>query len=398
MWRADAPCGQAAGGPRLLPWPGEDRAVALGGRQVHCEGLAVPGVRLLEELEVVRQSWLVVERARAPRPRPRAPEGLWCASARLSRQRPGGLPVIGRVHPRRPGARVDILRTPDSRFSELPGYPWAPHYTEIDGLRMHYLDEGDAAGAATFLCLHGQPTWSYLYRKMLPVFAEDGRVVAPDFFGFGRSDKPVEDSWYSFDRHRDSLLAFIEALDLRNITLVCQDWGGLLGLTVPMEMPDRFNRLIIMNTALGTGADPGDGFRQWLAYSNSQPDLPVGRLLQRAAGLSEAEAAAYDAPFPDRRYKAGVRSFPRLVPIAPEMPGAASSRRAARWIRENWDKPTFMAIGAQDPVLGPPVMRRLRGLFSTCPPPLVLPEAGHFVQEVGEAVARAALAHFAAEG
>lgn len=286
---------------------------------------------------------------------------------------------------------MEILRTPDARFHQLDAYPWAPHYLEVYGMRMHYLDEGEGA---PFLCLHGQPTWSYLYRKMLPIFRAEGRVIAPDFFGFGRSDKPAEENWYSFDRHRGALIELIRQLDLKNITLVCQDWGGVLGLTLPMELPDRFTRLIVMNTALATGASPSKGFDDWLAFSNSKPDLAVGTLLRRSAGVSEAEAAAYDAPFPDARYKAGVRSFPRLLPIAPDMPGAETSRRAEAWLSEHWDKPTFMAVGEKDPVLGPAVMDKLHKLFPTCHAPLMLPEAGHFVQERGEEVAQAALRYF----
>lgn len=286
---------------------------------------------------------------------------------------------------------MEILRTPDGRFDNLPDFAFAPRYVELDGLRMHTVDVGEGA---PFLCLHGQPTWSFLYRKMIPIFAQSGRVLAPDWFGFGRSDKPADEGWYSFERHRGAMLAFIEALDLRDITLVVQDWGGLLGLTLPMAMPDRFSRLVVMNTTLATGRPPGEGFLKWLAYAKSRPDLDVGRLMQRSAGVSAAVAAAYDAPFPDVTYKAGVRTFPQLVPISPHMGGAETSKQAARWFREHWNKPTFMAIGAQDPVLGRPVMERLHGLFRSAPPPLILPNAGHFVQEEGETVAHAALAHF----
>jgi pimeloyl-ACP methyl ester carboxylesterase len=232
---------------------------------------------------------------------------------------------------------------------------------------------------------------------MLPVFAATGsRVVVPDMFGFGRSDKPADDAVYTFDFHRDSLVGFIEALDLSRITLVCQDWGGLIGLTMPMDMPQRFERLLVMNTGLGTGDTPlTDGFKAWRAWSNQNPDMPVGRLIKRACPhLSDAEAAAYDAPFPDVRYKAGVRRFPNLVPDGPDAPGTALSRRARDWWRESWSGRSFMAIGAADPVLGEPVMLRLRESIRGCPPPLVLLEAGHFVQEWGDRVAHAALEHF----
>jgi pimeloyl-ACP methyl ester carboxylesterase len=290
---------------------------------------------------------------------------------------------------------VEVLRTPDERFAGLPGWPFVPQYLLQGALRMHYVDEGPRDAQVTALCLHGEPSWCYLYRKMLPVFTAAGvRVVAPDFFGFGRSDKPVDDGWYSFDRHRDAMLAFVDALDLHHILLVCQDWGGLIGLTLPMARPGRFTRLLVMNTGLGTGTVT-EGFRQWRAYNNTQPDLAVGRLMQRGCpGLTDAEAAAYDAPFPDVRYKAGVRAFPNLVPDGDDAPGAALSREAARFWRERWSGDSFMAIGLADPVLGRAAMRLLHGLIRGCPPPLEIAEAGHFVQEWGEPVAQAALRHF----
>ncbi|MGH1340268.1 MAG: haloalkane dehalogenase [Nannocystales bacterium] len=296
---------------------------------------------------------------------------------------------------------MDAFRTPDERFSDLPGFAWEPNYLEglavAPTLRLHYLDEGPTDAEHTFLCLHGEPSWSYLYRKMLPVFLETGaRVVAPDFFGFGRSDKPVDDSVYTFDFHRDTLLQAIERLNLRRVTLVCQDWGGLLGLTIPMEMPDRFNRLIVMNTALAVGAEPGPGFMEWRDFVASTPDFDVGALMKRAApGLSDDEVAAYDAPFDGPRSKAGVRRFPALVPITPDMDGAARSRQAVEFFSERWKGESFMAIGMQDPVLGPPAMRWLHSKIARCPEPMELPQAGHFVQEDGEVVARAALAAFA---
>ena len=283
---------------------------------------------------------------------------------------------------------MDVLRTPESRFTAVPGFDHEPHYCAplagAPDLRMHFLDEGPHDAADTFLCLHGQPTWSYLYRHMIPVLlGAGGRVVAPDLFGFGRSDKPVDEAAYGFDFHRAGLVGLIERLDLTDITLVCQDWGGLLGLTIPMQMPQRFRQLVVMNTALGTGDAPlSDGFLQWRAWSNQHPDMPVGRLLKRACPqLSEAEAAAYDAPFPDVTYKAGVRRFPNLVPDRPDAPGAALSREARTWWRNAWNGRSFMVIGAADPVLGEPVMERLREDVRGCPPPLVLREAGHFVQE-----------------
>jgi pimeloyl-ACP methyl ester carboxylesterase len=299
---------------------------------------------------------------------------------------------------------VQALRTPDSRFAALPAYPYEPLYIEelaptetYAGLRMHYIDEGPRGASSTALMLHGQPTWSYLYRRMIPKFTAAGyRVVAPDLFGFGRSDKPVEESVYTFDFHRESLRLFIERLSLRNITLVCQDWGGLLGLTLPMDMPERFDRLLVMNTMLATGDMPlTKGFLDWRAYNKSQPDMNVAQLMKRACPhLSDAEAAAYGAPFPDVTYKAGVRRFPDLVPDGPDAPGAALSRRARAWWQEDWRGQSFMAIGMKDPVLAS-VMPVLHGWIANCPPPLEVAEGGHFLQEWGEPVADAAIAHFA---
>jgi len=291
---------------------------------------------------------------------------------------------------------IEHVRTPDERFQNLSDFPYQPNYVELDGLRMHYLDEGPKDAEHVYLCLHGEPSWSYLYRKMIPVFTESGgRVVAPDFFGFGRSDKPVADDVYTFSFHFQSLLSFLDAVKLERFTLVCQDWGGLLGLALPTERPDAIERLIVMNTALATGAAPGPGFLQWRDFVANNPEFNVGRLMKRAiANLSDAEELAYDAHFPDRSFMGGARTFPSIVPIDPEMDGAARSRRAAAWWSGEWSGPSFMAIGAQDPVLGPKVMAALRRVIRGCPEPLVLETAGHFVQEQGEEVARAALAAF----
>jgi haloalkane dehalogenase/tRNA(adenine34) deaminase len=232
---------------------------------------------------------------------------------------------------------------------------------------------------------------------MIPVFAASGaRVVAPDLFGFGRSDKPAEEPWYTFTRHRDSLIAFVAALDLRGATLVVQDWGGLLGLTLPMDLPERFDRLLVMNTALGTGDVPlSEGFLAWRAWANKNPDMDIAKLMKRSCPhLSDAEAFAYSAPYPDATYKAGVRRFPNLMPDHPDADGAALSRRARHWWQSAWRGRSFMAIGATDPVLGPPVMNALRLDIHGCPVPLVLPQAGHFAQEWGEEIASAALAAF----
>jgi haloalkane dehalogenase len=288
-----------------------------------------------------------------------------------------------------------FLRTPDERFAGLPGWPFVPRWIEQDGLRVHYVDEGPRDAAVTALCLHGNPSWGYLYRLMMPEFVAAGlRVVTPDLIGFGRSDKPVDPAFHTFDGHRRRLIEFVERLDLRNVLLVCQDWGGLFGLTLPMAMPERFTRLLVMNTALGTGRVT-EGFRQWRAYSNAQPDLPVGKLFLRGKpDMTAEEVAAYDAPFPDARHKAALRAFPNLVPDGEDAPGAAVSREARKFWSDSWTGDSFMAIGMQDPVLGPPVMQALAKAIRGCPPPMEIAEGGHFVQEWGGPIARAALTHF----
>lgn len=304
---------------------------------------------------------------------------------------------------------IEALRTPDARFADLPGWPFAPHYVEglpgYDGLRMHYVDEGPRDAAVTFLCIHGEPSWAYLFRKMIPVFTGAGhRAIAVDLFGFGRSDKPVDDNLYTYHFHRNALLAFVERLDLNNICLVVQDWGGLLGLTLPMAAPRRYNRLIVMNTGLPVGEEAPAGFAMWRAFNRSQPDLKVGELMKRATPiLSDAEMAAYDAPFPDQRYKGGVRRFPELVMLKEQgaadltplsKDGVETSLRARQFWSEDWKGDSFMAIGMQDPVLGPPSMHFLRKFIKDCPEPMEVAEAGHFVQEWGEPIAAAALKRF----
>jgi pimeloyl-ACP methyl ester carboxylesterase len=296
---------------------------------------------------------------------------------------------------------IEALRTPDLRFADIRDFPFRSAYIEdlkgFEGLRMHYVDEGSQNADDVFLCLHGEPTWSYLYRKMIPIFTRAGhRVVAPDFFGFGRSDKPVEEAAYTFEFHRNTVVSLIERLELNNITLVCQDWGGILGLTLPMELTDRFSRLLIMNTTLGTGdVQLSKGFLDWRAWVRKNPDMSPGRLLQRTCPhLTEAECVAYDAPFPDIHFKAGVRRFPEIVPDQSNAPGALLSRSARDWLREKWAGPVFMAIGMKDPVLGPPVMQRLRTVIRNCPEPYEIAEAGHFTPEWGEAIASRALDFF----
>lgn len=298
---------------------------------------------------------------------------------------------------------IEALRTPEERFSALPDfdYPvrWIDDLPGYEGLRGAVVDAGPETAERTFLCLHGEPSWSFLYRRMIPAFLEAGaRVVAPDLLGFGRSDKPADEAAYSFDFHREWLLRLIERLDLRRITLVVQDWGGLLGLTLPVDagFVPRLERLIVMNTALATGErSPGPGFEAWKAYALSTHDLPVAAIVARGTPhLTPAEIAAYDAPFPDATYKAGARVFPALVPVTPDMPGAALSRAAREWWTSAWTGESFMAIGDADPVLGVPAMMALKQVIRGCPEPMMVAGGGHFVQEWGEPIARAALEHF----
>jgi tRNA(adenine34) deaminase len=304
--------------------------------------------------------------------------------------------------------REDAVRTPDAAFDGLPGYPWAPHYLSdlpaLDGLRMHYLDEGPPLRQAqgdrplTWLCLHGNPAWSYLYRKMIPVFLASGaRVVAPDLIGFGRSDKPKKEGAHSFTWHRQVLLEFVERLDLRNVVLVVQDWGGLLGLTLPMATPGRYRGLLVMNTTLATGeAALSPGFVAWRTMCAQNPEFDVARLFARGnPQMNAQECAAYNAPFPDRGHRAALRAFPPMVPEHADDDGAAVSRQARDFWATQWQGQSLMAIGQQDPVLGEPVMRALRASIRGCPEPMLLPQAGHFVQEHGEAIAESAVRHFA---
>jgi len=295
---------------------------------------------------------------------------------------------------------INALRTPDDRFADLPAFSFPPHYVDdlpgYEGLRAHYLDLGPGDANRTFLCLHGEPTWSYLYRKMIPVMLESGaRVVAPDFFGFGRSDKPVQDSAYTFHFHREFLLRFVEHLALRNITLVVQDWGGTLGLTLPVDpgFRSKLDRLFVMNTVLPVGKPLGPHFYEWRSLVRKTPDLPVGQFIRAVTPqLTDREMAAYDAPFPDTRFQAGARTFPDLAMVEPEMEGVAEAEAAVRFWKEEWSGPSFMAIGAKDADVA--TMKVLHSQIRGCPEPLVVPEADHFVPEWGEPIARAALRFF----
>lgn len=297
--------------------------------------------------------------------------------------------------------REDAVRTPEARFEGLPGYSWSGHYLNdlpaLAGLRMHYLDEGPRNAGLIYLCLHGNPAWSYLYRKMIPVLVASGaRVVAPDLPGFGRSDKPKKESSHSFSWHRQVLLEFVARLGLENIVLVVQDWGGLLGLTLPMDAPDRYHGLLVMNTTLATGDEPlSPGFLAWREMCAKNPEFDVARLFARGnPQMSPQECDAYNAPFPDRGHRAALRAFPAMVPEFSDSDGAGVSRQAREFWQHQWSGQTLVAIGAQDPVLGTPVMQRLRGMIRNCPEPIVLSQAGHFVQEHGQGIAEAAVGYF----
>ncbi|MCW2755320.1 MAG: dhmA [Marmoricola sp.] len=291
---------------------------------------------------------------------------------------------------------MDALRTPDARFDGLPDYPFAPHYLELaDDLRMHYVDEGPADGAPV-LMLHGEPTWSYLYRAMIPVFAGAGlRALAPDLIGFGKSDKPARLDDYSYQRHLDWLGAWVDALDLRGITLVCQDWGSLLGLRLAAENPDRFARIVVANGFLPTGdTDPGIAFKVWKNFAVYSPVLPIGRIVATGTRrtLSAGERAAYDAPFPSSKYKAGARAFPRLVPISPDDPATAANREAWEALG-HWDKPFLTLFGRHDPILGRADKALLDHIPGTAGQPHDRLDGSHFVQEdVGVEIAERTVA------
>lgn len=284
---------------------------------------------------------------------------------------------------------MEKLRTPDPRFGDLPDFPFDPHYVEVpdgDGglLRIHFVDEGPR-NADPVLMLHGEPSWSYLYRKMIPVIAEAGqRVVAPDLVGFGRSDKPARQEDYTYQRHVDWMAAFLLALDLKRATLVCQDWGGLIGLRLVAEHPERFARVVAANTFLPTGdRPPSEAFLAWQRFSQEVPDFHAGGIVKggTVADLSPEVVAAYDAPFPDERYKAGARKFPLLVPTSSEDPAAAPNRKAWETLRQ-WKKPFLTAFGDSDPITRGGDRALQKAIPGTAGQPhTTLADAGHFLQE-----------------
>ncbi len=278
---------------------------------------------------------------------------------------------------------MDFVRTPEERFTKLPGFPYPPRYLQLDELRMAYIDEGDPK-APTVLMLHGEPTWSYLYRKMIPVFVDAGfRAVAPDLIGFGRSDKPRRMNDYSYQRHIDWVVAFLKALNLTDITLICQDWGSLLGLRIAAEHSERFSRIVVANGFLPTADRPVPRvFNLWRAFARYSPWFPIGRIV--ATGCVQKpgteEIAAYDAPFPGSAFKAGARAFPRLVPTEESDPAVPANRAA--WERlGQWDKPFLTVFGRNDPILGKadrPLQAHVPGAKGQ---PHDRIRAGHFIQE-----------------
>ena len=275
---------------------------------------------------------------------------------------------------------ADLLRTPDERFEGLPGYEFEPHWHVVDGPRLHYVDEGHGDPV---VCFHGEPTWAYLYRRMIPPLVAAGqRVICPDYPGFGRSDKPTDRRWYSYDRHVEHMTALLDALDLRGVTVVVQDWGGPIGLRWAVENAERVARLAILNTGLFTGR-VSEGFMRWRAFAERNPDLPVGLVIQGATTteLPNDVIAAYEAPFPNADSKAGAAQFPLLVPISDEMDGAAEMRAVADEL-SRWEKPVLVAFSDSDPVFPyPRAGQYFCDLIPGAGEQVRIEGAAHFVQE-----------------
>ncbi|MDQ3935797.1 MAG: haloalkane dehalogenase [Actinomycetota bacterium] len=275
---------------------------------------------------------------------------------------------------------MDAYRTPDDRFEGLPGYSFEPHYEEIDGLRLHYVDEGEGSPV---VCFHGEPTWAYLYRKMLPPLVAAGRrVICPDYAGFGRSDKPVDRGWYSYDRHVELMTALLERIDVRDALVVVQDWGGPIGLRWAVENADRVAALAILNTGLFTGR-VSKGFMAWRSFAERNPDLPVGMIIQGATATDVPEdvIAGYEAPWPTPESKAGAAEFPLLVPIEEGQAGAAEMRAVMDEL-SRWDKPALVAFSDSDPVFPfPRSGERFTEAIPGAGEQVKIEGAAHFLQE-----------------
>jgi len=290
---------------------------------------------------------------------------------------------------------MDIFRTPDERFENLPGYPYEPHYVEVDGLRLHHLDEGSGD---TVVCFHGEPSWSFLYRHMLDRLVENGhRVVCPDLVGFGRSDKPTDQAWYSYDRHVETVSGHLDQLELEDVTVVVQDWGGPIGLRWVVDNTERVARLVLLNTGLFSGR-VSKGFMAWRDFAERTPDLPVGMIIQggTTTDLPAEVVAAYDAPFPSPESKAGAARFPLLVPLSADEPGAAEML-AVKDALADWDKPTLVAFSDTDPVFPFPIAgEQFTQLIPTAGEQVRIEGAAHFLQEDrGPQIADAMLEAFA---
>ena len=283
---------------------------------------------------------------------------------------------------------MDSYRTPDERFEGLPGYDFEPNYVEQDGLRLHYLDEGD--GPAVLL-LHGEPTWSYLYRKVIPELTPTARAIAPDYLGFGRSDKPLRAEDYTYDFHVRAIRRLVEELDLRDATVVVQDWGGPVGLRVAVENPDRIGKLVIMNTGIGGGRPPSDEwlrFRDWLERLGIE--VVPGRLVAISAvqPIADEVVEAYSAPWPVPESKAGILAFPRLVPISPDHPDLPA-HLAVKEELGRWDRPALVLFSDSDPIFSPTVAERIAAHIPGALEPEIVAGAGHFLQEdQGESIGR----------
>jgi haloalkane dehalogenase len=281
---------------------------------------------------------------------------------------------------------MEVLRTPDQRFLGLPDYGFEPHYVEVDGLRLHYLDEGEGA---PIVCFHGEPTWSYLYRKMIPPLVAGGhRVIAPDFAGFGRSDKPTDRSWYTYDRHVELMTSLLEQVDVRGATAVVQDWGGPIGLRWATENPDRVDRLVIMNTGLFAG-QVNEAFLAWRDFAERNPDLPVGFVIQSATATEVPQEVvdAYEAPWPDAASKAGAAQFPLLVPIRESDPGVAEMNEARERL-SRWEGPVLVCFSDSDPIFTPKAGQRFVDQIPGARDLVVIEGAAHFLQEdKGEQIA-----------